>query len=150
MLDRAPVAAEQRVGADEIDGPRDPAVVAAGHHQQRIVSHGLADQRKERAGQIRTSPFARTGFHVEGEERIPGVFGDVAASQGVDRDSSSDGLTALALDRLAMARVERGKEIVKAAKTVIVPVKLLIGALQEAVLGQKLPFRFARERHMHR
>src|SRR5262249_34901718 len=32
VLDRAPVAAEQRVGADEIDGAGDEAAVALGHH----------------------------------------------------------------------------------------------------------------------
>src|SRR5579883_2523095 len=45
MLDRAPVPAEQRVRADEIDRTRDPAVIAAGHHQQHVASHALADQR---------------------------------------------------------------------------------------------------------
>ena len=59
-------------------------------------------------------------------------------------------LAALALDRLAMARIEAGKEIVEGRKTLVVPVKLLVGALQEAVLGEKFPFGFAREGHMHR
>src|SRR3984893_9418825 len=33
MFDRAPVAAEQRVGADEIDGARDPAAPALRHDE---------------------------------------------------------------------------------------------------------------------
>src|SRR5690242_8925117 len=33
VLDRTPVAAEQRVRADEIDRARDPAAIALGHHQ---------------------------------------------------------------------------------------------------------------------
>lgn len=40
MLDCTPVAAEQRVRADEVDRAGDPAVVAAGHHQQHVLSHG--------------------------------------------------------------------------------------------------------------
>ena len=59
-------------------------------------------------------------------------------------------LAALALDRLAMARIEAGEEIVEGRKILVVPVKLLVGALQEAVLGEKFPLAFARERHMRR
>ena len=47
MFDRAPVAAEQGVRADEIDGAGDPAAVAPGHHQQHVLRHFLADQREE-------------------------------------------------------------------------------------------------------
>src|SRR3954452_14629676 len=43
MLDRAPIAAEQRIGADKIDRARDPATVPLGHYQQHVLAHGLAD-----------------------------------------------------------------------------------------------------------
>ena len=49
----------------------------------------------------------------------------------------------LALDRLAMARIEGGEEIVEGAVALIVPVELLVGALQEAMFGEKFPFGFA-------
>jgi len=62
MLDRAPVAAEQRIRADEIDRARDPAVVALRHHQEHVLAHGFADQRKEFSREIRPAPFARTGL----------------------------------------------------------------------------------------
>ena len=117
MLDRAPVAAEQRVGADEIDGAGDPAAVALGHHQQHVLGHGLADQRKERAGEIRPAPFARAGLHVEFEERVPRILGDVAAGQRVDGDAVRQRVAPLALDRLAMARIERGEEIVERCRS---------------------------------
>ena len=71
MLDRAPVAAEQRIGADEIDRAGDPAAGPLGHHQQDAVAHALADQREERAREIGPAPFARAGVHVEGEEGVP-------------------------------------------------------------------------------
>ena len=38
MLDGAPVAAEQSVRADEIDGAGDPAPGALGHHQHDAVA----------------------------------------------------------------------------------------------------------------
>ena len=150
MLDRAPVAAEQRVRADEVDRARDPATVAFRHHQQHVIAHAFADQREECARQIRPSPFARAGLHVEGEERVPRLFGDVLAGEPVDGDAGGDRLAALALDRLAMARIEAGEEIVEGREILVVPVKLLVGALQEAVLGQKFRLAFTRESHMRR
>src|SRR5215470_1115793 len=65
MLDGAPVAAEQRVGADEVDGAGDPAAVALGHHEQHVLAHGLADLREEGSREVWAAPFARTGLHVE-------------------------------------------------------------------------------------
>ena len=61
---------------------------------------------------------------------------------GVDKDQIG---TALALDRLAMARIEGAEKIVETGKTGVVPVKLLIGPLQESVGGEKFPFGFARK-----
>ena len=67
----------------------------------------------------------------------------------VDGDPGGGGLAPFALDRLAVTRVQRGQEIVKGSVAFIVPVKLLVVTLQEAVLAQKLRFRLAGERHMH-
>ena len=58
-------------------------------------------------------------------------------------------LAPFALDRLAVARVQRGQEIVESPVAVIVPVKLLVVALQEAVLAQKLRFGLAGKGHVH-
>ena len=77
MLDRAPVAAVERVSADEIDGAGNPAPGAARHHQQNAVAHLLADQREEFPGQIGTAPFSRAGFHIEAEEGVPDRFRQV-------------------------------------------------------------------------
>src|ERR1700722_10794593 len=65
MLDRTPVAAEQRVAADEIDGARDVAASALRHHEQDAFGHRLADEGEELARQVRPSPFARARLHVE-------------------------------------------------------------------------------------
>ena len=57
----------------------------------------------------------------------------------------ASGVAAFAPDRLAVTRVEGGEEVLEAAIALVVPVKLLVVALQEAVAGQKLPFGFARK-----
>ena len=49
-----------------------------------------------------------------------------------------------------MARIERGEKIVETGKALVVPVKLLVGALQKTVFGEKLRFRLARKRYMRR
>ena len=114
------------------------------HQQQHVVRHAFADQRIERAGEVGAAPFARTGLHVEVEEGVPGVFGDVPAGQRVDRDAlDGQRLAPFALDRLAVARVQGGEKIVEAMVALIVPVELLVGPLQKTVFGQKLPFAFA-------
>ncbi len=69
---------------------------------------------------------------------------------GVNRDAAGDGLAPLALDRLAVTRVEGGEEILETAVTLVVPVKLLVGPLQESVRGEKLPFGLARKGHVNR
>jgi len=54
-------------------------------------------------------------------------------------------------DRLAMARIERGKKIVSRSRSPwFVPMELLVGSLQETVACQKPPIGFARECHMRR
>jgi hypothetical protein len=58
---------------------------------------------------------------------------------------SADNLAALALDGLAVARVQGGEEIIEGVVALIVPVELLVGPLQEAVFGQELPLRLARK-----
>ena len=72
-----------------------------------------------------------------------------AAGQVVDRDSGGDRLAPFALDRLAVARIQRGQEIVERPVAGIVPVKLLVVAQQEAVPAQKLCLCLAGKRHMH-
>src|SRR4051794_15450537 len=69
MLDGAPVTAEQRIRADEVDGARDPAAVALGHDQGDVPAHGFADQRIECAGQVWPAPLPRARLHVEFEKR---------------------------------------------------------------------------------
>ncbi len=103
MLDRTPVAAEQRVRSDKIDCARDPFFVALCHHQQHVVGHGIADLRKELAREVRSPPFARAGLHIEFKESIPRIWRDVGASECINSNTIRQRITALATDRLAMA-----------------------------------------------
>ena len=57
---------------------------------------------------------------------------------------------ALALDRLALARRQRAEEIVERRVAAVLPVELLVGALEEAVPAEQVPFGFRRERDVHR
>ena len=146
VLDGAPVAAVERVGADEVDGAGDPAPGALGHHQQDAVGHGLADDGEELAGEIGPAPFARAGVHVEVEEGVPDVFGEIAAGEPVRADAfRRQRVLALAADGLALARGEADEEIVEAVVARVLPVELLVGALQEAALAERAPFGFGQE-----
>ena len=71
-------------------------------------------------------------------------FGEVAPGHPFDLDPAAKRLAPFLADRLALARGERGEEIVEAAIAVVPPVELLVGPLEEAELAGKLPF-LARE-----
>ena len=145
MLDGAPVAAIDRVAPEEIDGAGDPAPGALGHHQQDAVAHFFADDREEFAGEVGPAPFARAGVHVEGEKGVPDRFGEIGAGEPGHLDAGRQRLLALAADGLALARGERGQEVVEAGIAGILPMELLVGALQEAALAERAPFRLGQE-----
>src|SRR5919112_1372341 len=71
ILDAAPVASVEAPVSDEVNGARDVAPAALGHHQEQPVRHALADQGEEAAIEIGPPPFARAGIHVKGEEGVP-------------------------------------------------------------------------------
>src|SRR5260221_7422187 len=75
---------------------------------------------------------------------------DGGAGQRVDLDAAGDGRLALLADGLALARAERGKEIVEAGVAVIFPVELLAGALQETGGAEALPLAAQREGDVQR
>ncbi len=145
VLGRAPVAAVEGVAADEVDGAGDPAAGALGHHQEDAVGHRRAGDGEEFARQIGPAPFARAGVHVELEEGVPHAFGQVRAGQPVHLDAGRERVLALAANALALARGEAGEEVVEAGVAVILPVELLVGALQEAARAERGPFRLGEE-----
>ena len=54
------------------------------HHQQDAVGHALADQVKEGPGEVGAAPFARAGVHIEGEEGVPDILGQVGPKIGLE------------------------------------------------------------------
>ncbi len=103
VLGRAPVASEQRVRAAKVDGARDEASGALGHHQHDVLRHPFADQRIELPREIGPAPFARAGLHVELEEGVPGLLGEVLAGEPVHGDTGGQRIAPLALDGFALA-----------------------------------------------
>jgi hypothetical protein len=93
--------------------------------------------REECPVEIGPAPFARTGIHVEGEEGVPCRFGQIGAGQPVDADSVCARLAAFAADELALARGEGVEEILERGIAGILPMELLVGALQKTLRGQR-------------
>ena len=121
----------------KLSAPAIGCPVAHGEDQQDAVGHALADEREEGAVEIGPAPFARAGVHVEVEEGVPGVLGDVAAGQVDDLQSAGQRVAAFAADRLALARGERVEEVVEVAIALVDEVELAVGARQVAGLGER-------------
>src|SRR4029079_14228340 len=64
LLDGAPIAAIERIGANEVEGAGDGAAIALGEHEEDLVGHALADQAEEFAREIGRAPFARAGVLI--------------------------------------------------------------------------------------
>ena len=76
---------------------------------------------------------------------IPYVFGEVAAGEPVHADAVGQCVVALAADGLALARGERGEEVVERRVAGVLPVELLVGALQETEFAEETKFRLGGE-----
>src|ERR1700733_4623764 len=149
MLYRAPVAAKQGGGADEIDGARDPAAATFGHDQDNAVAHFRADQRIELPREIGSAPFARAGLHVESKERVPYFLGQIGATEPMHRCPVVQRVVPLAADGLAFSCGQGRKEVVEPGVARILPVELPIGALEKAGLTEKTEFRFGSKRDVN-
>src|SRR5947209_997835 len=140
LLDRTPVAAVERVVADKIQRPGDVVPSAFGDNQQDAIGKRFADHREEFTIEIRPAPFARAGVHVEGEERIPMCFGNVAAGDPFDADAVVQRGFALFADGLALTRGEIGEERLEARISRIEEMELLSSALQKTGFPERAPF----------
>src|SRR5712692_2459255 len=147
---RSPIAAVDRVAAENVEGAGDVVGAAPRHDQHDLVRHALADQREEAARQIGRAPFPIGCAEIEAEERIPGPLGQVAAGQQLDFDAAGQRLAPLLLDRLALARIERGQIVVEIAVALVCPMELLADPLQEAGFGKGREILVAREIDMQR
>src|SRR5262249_20762227 len=96
------------------------------------------------------APFARAGLHVELKERVPDRLGEVAAREPIHRDARRQRVAPLTADGLALARRQRLDEGVEARIAVVLPVELLVGAMQEFLLAQKGAFVLGQEGEVDR
>ena len=71
VLGAAPVAAEQRVLPQHVEGAGDGAAVARRQHQDHAFGKAFAEALEERAGQVGVSPLAVARGDIALEERIP-------------------------------------------------------------------------------
>src|ERR1700730_809813 len=149
VFNRAPVTAEQGIGADKIDRAGYPPAVALCHDQKDAVSHSLTNKRVERASKIWPAPLARARLHVKLEEGVPNAFGKVRAAQPVDADSGGKRIIAFTPDSFALARGQRRKKVVEAGIARIFPMELLMRALEIAARAEELPFAVRWKCHMH-
>jgi hypothetical protein len=85
--------------------------------------------------------------HVEGEEGVPVLFGQVRARQADDLHAGLR-VAPLAPDGLAPARGQGGQEVVEAAVALIGPVILLVLPRQQSGRGQEPPVAFLRKGDM--
>ena len=111
MLDGAPVAAVERIRADEVERAGDDAPGALAHHQKDAIGHAFADQAEEFAGEVGRPPFARAGIHVEPEERIPVGFGEIAAGDPLAADAALRNGVAFLADIFSLREREAGEKV---------------------------------------
>ena len=103
LLQQAPIAAIEGIGADEIERGSDVAPILPGQHQQDPVGHALVDQLKKLAIEIGAAPFARAGVLVTGEEDVPMLRPQIGTREVFDLKPGL-GRGALLAQRLAFAR----------------------------------------------
>ena len=132
-----PVAAIERVGTDQVHGARDGLAIFHGEDEEQVIGHALAQQGETETREIGRAPFAAAGVDVEMVEGVEMIFGDRVACQ-VDEGEAVLRFCALLAQVLALGGRKRGEEIVEAFVAVIHPTELLVGARQEAGIGQGL------------
>ena len=135
----APIAAIERIAAKKIERAGDCAPAAFAQDQQDSLSHVLANEAEEVACQIRSSPFSLAGIDIEIVEHVPVRFLEVTAGEQFDGDAVAARLAAFAINKFALSRGERGREVSEIMIALVAPVKLLVGAQQKTHLPGALP-----------
>lgn len=97
---------------------------------------------KKSAGQIGAAPFARAGVLIEAPESVPVLRADFVAGQAVDRDAVRCRRRALLAEVFALAAREVDEEIVESLISPVLPVKLLVLALQQSEFAAAPPLLF--------
>ena len=135
MLGASPVTSVETIAADQIERASDILTIAFRHHKKAAICHRLAEHREEAAVEVGIAPLAASGLDVEREEGVPVRFGDVISGDVLNRETGAQRLGALLAHRLALARRETREEIVESRVARILPMELLVGALQPRAIG---------------
>ena len=122
-----PIAAIERVRADQIHGAANRHAILRRKDKQQVVGHTLAQQGKGLAGQIGRPPFAAARVHVEDEERIEMLFGYFVSAQ-MHKLQPLLSLLPLLAQILAFGRREVIQKISERMIVFILPVELLVCA----------------------
>src|SRR5215469_7322895 len=80
---------------------------------------------------------------------LPDRFGKIAAGEPMHADAAGQSVMTLTANGFALACGERAEEFVESCKAAILPVKLLVGALQITKLAEEAGLRFRCKGHMH-
>ena len=123
VLAASPIAAVERVRANQVERAGDRSSIPLGEDQQHLVRHLLPEQREERTRQIGPAPFARAGILIERPEGVPIRLAKIRAGDASNAQPVQRGGAFLA-DRLALARCERVQKSVEARIAPIAPVEL--------------------------
>lgn len=143
----SPVPAVEAVATDQVQRASDIAVVMVRHHQQAAVGHCGAEPSEELAVQIGPAPFSAAGVHVEFEKRIQRAS---ALGHMLDRKPAFKSVAPFLAHCFALARGQASQEVLEGLVALIVPVELLVGALQQARGPSPAPFPFRQKRDVQR
>ena len=102
LFGATPVAAVERVAANEVQRAGHRQAAAAGEKQQHLVAHPLGDEIEELPGEIGPSPLPRACVLVKGPHRLPFHGPDLGTAKHSDLESIERGRALLA-QRLALA-----------------------------------------------
>ena len=139
VLGAAPVAAVERVGADDVERAGNDLAPVLGDDQQQAVGHRLPQQPEELAVQVAAvAAAAGVGQLVEVMEALPQRRVDLGPAQRAHLQPLFHHQPPLAPELLALARLHRVEEIGEVAIAAVVPVELHAGAVAETRCGQFL------------
>ena len=129
---------------------RDVAPGALGHHQQDAGRASSRRSARRTRASDRAGPICASRCPCRRRRRRPSTLSVRSrAGQPFAPRCRLPAPPALAPDGLALARGERGEEIVEGCVARVLPVELLVGALQEAALAEQAPFVFGEEGDVH-
>src|SRR5439155_13939439 len=127
VLDRAPVAAIERVRPEEVEGGGDGTPLVLGDDEQHVLRHAAREQREEFAVEVRRRMMLAIGAPIAFYKEIPVGLLRFRAAEAAQHDPRFGDAAPLLADLLALVVGERGEEILEVAIAGIAPVELHAG-----------------------